>query len=333
MATDDIPVVYLQNSGFGNMINPLMSMCHTDAFGVPVVLLIGWRGEPSVKDEPQHRAQGRQMIPMLESCEIDVLEMPSDTQSAVGTIEKATALARRRSMPRCSCSAWNFYFDKEGSPSQSRNRMSPMTRRAALEAILDLIGDFDFVVSTTGYTSRELYAIQQQSANRVLDVRLGENFTVGSMGHALSIAQGVALAQPERRVWCIDGDGALLMHMGSLASTAGLGIRNLVHVLLNNSCHESVGGQRTAAPEDPKTPKGSYFSQLALTAGYSHVYSAGNHDELQKLNLLTAENDQGSTFLELTTRVDSAINKNLPRPTETMTQFRDATCFFVLHGQ
>ena len=208
--------------------------------------------------------------------------------------------------------------------------MSPMTRRAALEAILDLIGDFDFVVSTTGYTSRELYAIQQerreQGSGRPVG---GELYMVGSMGHALSIAQGVALAQPQRRVWCIDGDGALLMHMGSLASTAGLGIRNLVHVLLNNSCHESVGGQRTAAPEDPKTPKGSYFSQLALTAGYSHVYSAGNHDELQKLNLLTAENDQGSTFLELTTRVDSAINKNLPRPTETMAQFKDATCNFL----
>ena len=332
MATNDIPVVYLQNSGFGNMINPLMSMCHTDAFGVPVVLLIGWRGEPSVKDEPQHRAQGRQMIPMLESCEIDFFEMPSDTLGAVGTIEKATALAREKKKPVAVLARHGIFTSaKEVPPPELEvNQSSPMTRRAALEAILDLVGDSDFVVSTTGYTSRELYAIQQERREKGSGRPVGgELYMVGSMGHALSIAQGVALAQPERRVWCIDGDGALLMHMGSLAATAGLGMRNLVHVLLNNSCHESVGGQRTAAPEDPNTPKGSYFSQLALTAGYSHVYSAGNHDELQKLNFITTENDQGSTFLEITTRVDPATNKNLPRPNETMTQFKDAACTFL----
>lgn len=336
LATNDIPVVYLQNSGFGNMINPLMSLCHGDAFGVPVVLLIGWRGEPSVKDEPQHRAQGRQMIPMLESCEIDFFEMPSDTHGAVDSIEKATALAREKKRPVAVLVRQNMFVSTRHSPNQEvaiEQQVSPshpMTRRAALEAILDVVGDSDFVVSTTGYTSRELYGIQQQRRTQNAARPFGgELYMVGSMGHALSIAHGVALAQPERRVWCIDGDGALLMHMGSMASTATLNTRNIVHVLLNNSCHESVGGQRTAAPRESDTSDGSYFSRLALAAGYSQVYNAGNNDALQKLNFLSKENNQGSTFLEITTRVDLEANKSLPRPKETLTQFKDAACQFL----
>ena len=157
----------------------------------------------------------------------------------------------------------------------------------------------------------------------------GELYTIGSMGHALSIAQGVALAQPQRRVWCIDGDGGLLMHMGSLVSTAGLGANNLVHVVLNNSCHESVGGQRTAASQAPNALKGPFFPALARAVGYTRVLSATSGDELRKLNVLGEENIQGSVFLEITTRVDSALNKQLPRPKETLAQFRDAVYGFL----
>ena len=152
---------------------------------------------------------------------------------------------------------------------------------------------------------------------------------VGSMGHALSIAQGIALAQPERRIWCIDGDGALLMHMGSLVSTAGLGTRNLVHVLLNNSCHESVGGQRTAASKDGDGSMDYSFSEIALAAGYSRVHTAGSRDALQKLNFLTEKDKEGSSFLEITTRVDNASNKGLPRPKETLADFKNAACDFL----
>ena len=152
---------------------------------------------------------------------------------------------------------------------------------------------------------------------------------VGSMGHALSIAQGIALAQPTRRVWCIDGDGALLMHMGSLVSTAGLGTQNLVHVLLNNSCHESVGGQRTAASKNRDGSTGPSFVQIALAAGYSRVYSAGSRDALQKLNFLAEKEKKGSSFLEITTQVDNASNKGLPRPKETLTEFKNAACDFL----
>ncbi len=335
LATNDIPVVYLQNSGFGNMINPLMSLCHNDAFGVPAVLLIGWRGEPSAKDEPQHRAQGRQMIPMLESCEIQFFEMPNNTVGAVESIENAAALAQEKNRPVA-------VLVRQGMFAAAKNILTPeleaaecdlsqaMTRRDALDAILDLVRDSDFIVSTTGYTSRELYAIQKQRREQDPARQCGgELYMVGSMGHALSIAQGIALAQPARRVWCIDGDGALLMHMGSLVSTAGLATQNLVHVLLNNSCHESVGGQRTAVSREPDVLGKSYFPKIAQAVGYSHVYSASNRVELQKLNFLTDKENEGSIFLEITTRVDLATNKGLPRPKESLAQFKNAACNFL----
>ena len=337
LATNDIPVVYLQNSGFGNMINPLMSLCHSDAFGVPVVLLIGWRGEPSVSDEPQHRAQGRQMIPMLESCEIQSFEMPSNTVGALETMQNACAVAREKKRPVAVLVRRGILAEARKSSTEEDKGAEPLlqntlTRRAALEGILDLIGDSgDFIISTTGYTSRELYAIREerrQSLTYTADSQDagGQLYMVGSMGHALSIAQGIALAQPQRRVWCIDGDGALLMHMGSLVSTAGLGISNIVHVVLNNACHESVGGQRTAVSQTSEAPREPFFPALALAVGYSHAFNAGSVDELQNLNLLA---NDGSTFLEIATRADDALNEGLPRPKETLAQFRDAAYDFL----
>ena len=159
LATNDVPVVYFQNSGFGNMINPLMSLCHGDAFGVPVVLLIGWRGEPSVSDEPQHRAQGRQMIPMLESCEIESLEMPSDTPGAANTIEKAADTARAKKCPVAVLVRRGILAEASGKAPVSHTDEPPqngaLTRREALEEVLDLVGNSDdFIISTTGYVER-----------------------------------------------------------------------------------------------------------------------------------------------------------------------------------
>ena len=333
MATNDVPVVYLQNSGFGNMINPLMSLCHGDAFGIPAVLLIGWRGEPGVKDEPQHRAQGRQMIPMLDSCEIESLEMPCDTIGAAETLKKAIEIARSKKCPVAvlvrrgilDTASKVTVLDADEAP-----RHVGLTRREALENILDLVGDSDdFIISTTGYTSRELYAIREKRCKDSKRPVGGELFMVGSMGHALSIAQGVALAQPQRRIWCIDGDGGLLMHMGGLVSTAGLGVKNLVHVVLNNSCHESVGGQRTAASQAPDVPDGPFFPALARAVGYSCVFSAMSGDELRNDLNEIAEKNQGHVFLEVTTRIDSDLNKKLPRPKETLAQFRDEVYRFL----
>ena len=335
LATNDIPIVYLQNSGFGNMVNPLMSLCHSDAFGIPVVLLIGWRGEGMKSDEPQHRAQGRQMIPMLESCEIETFEMPMDTVDAAETIFKASMIARDKRRPvavlvrRDVLDAVEEVIEPESVKHDERR----MTRREALEGVLDLVDDSDFIVTTTGYTSRELYAVQtqrrEQSSEKSVRPTGGQLYMVGSMGHALSIAQGIALAQPKRRVWCIDGDGALQMHMGSLVSTVSLGTSNLVHVLLNNSCHESVGGQRTAASQHEGSNQGSLFPDLARAANYSRVFSVDTPEALQELANVTRKEEAGSTFIEIITCIDETLNKGLPRPKETLLQFKEATCAFL----
>lgn len=355
LATSDVPVVYMQNSGLGNTINPLMSLCHSDAFGIPVVLLIGWRGEPSERDEPQHRAQGRQTVPMLESCEIEVVEMPRDTDAAVAALVRASECARDKLRPVAVLVRQGTFgapktavkfaqLDEETQPPAGADQSAAaLTRRAALEAIVDLMWESDdFVVSTTGYTSRELYGIRKERERQARDANAGaglraaggELYMVGSMGHALSIAQGVALAQPRRRVWCIDGDGALLMHMGSLASTQALRLHNLVHVLLNNSCHESVGGQRTAATQGGGAGSAGGachvdFPEMARAAGYAHVFRATTPAELHGLHLRDDAIHNGSTFLELVTCVDLATNKQLGRPKEDMATLKDATCVYL----
>lgn len=329
LATGDIPVVYCQNSGFGNMVNPLMSLCHSTAFGVPVVLLIGWRGEPGMADEPQHCAQGRQMLPMLESCEIPIVEMPSDTNGAFEAMQKARALAADRQAPVAVLVRQQTFSEVEA---KDRVPVSALSRAQAVQGILNAMDtDKDFIVSTTGYTSRELYGIlkDRHDTEGVRQPRGAEFFMVGSMGHALSIAQGVALAQPSRRVWCIDGDGALLMHMGSLTSTAGLSLHNLVHVVLNNACHESVGGQLTCASQARESGSRTFsFGDSARAAGYANVYHVSNEKEMADFaGIITSTT--GSTFVEIATGTDPALNKKLPRPKETLAQLKADACRFL----
>ena len=329
LATGDIPVVYCQNSGFGNMVNPLMSLCHSSAFGVPVVLLIGWRGEPGTTDEPQHCAQGRQMLPMLESCEIPIVEMPCNTDGAFKAMQKAQALAADRQAPVAVLVRQQTFFEVEATAADAAGKLS---RAQAVQGILSAMDpEKDFIVSTTGYTSRELYGILKD-CNKTEGAQKPHGaafFMVGSMGHALSIAQGVALAQPSRRVWCIDGDGALLMHMGSLTSTAGLSLHNLVHVVLNNACHESVGGQATCASQARECETGtSIFGDSARAAGYANVYHVSNEKEMTDFAGIMASTT-GSTFVEITTGTNSALNKRLPRPKETLAQLKAGACHFL----
>ena len=322
LATGEVPVVYCQNSGFGNMVNPLMSLSHGDAFAVPSVLLIGWRGEPGVPDEPQHQAQGRQMVPMLESCNLRVMEMPRDTAGAVQTIVKARDLAQSSKR-----AVAVLVHHKSFASAEEPARASPGLSRASAvrETALFFENTTDFVVSTTGYTSRELYKLQKERGLRVDN----KFFMVGSMGHALSIAQGVALAQPGRRVWCLDGDGAVLMHMGSMVSTHSLALHNLVHVVLNNSCHESVGGQSTAASQARGGGGGHCdLTAMAKAVGYGHIYRAVNEKEIRDFAQIIAATP-GSAFLEIVTGADPEQNAALPRPQETLVELKDACSKFL----
>ena len=217
LATGDVPLVYMQNSGLGNAINPLVSAAHRETFGFPMVILIGWRGEPGIKDEEQHAVQGRHTIDMLKASDIEFFILPGNTAAATKMIMTAKEMALKQNQPVAILVRPKAL---KRQPSAHSVPISPLPSRwEVLETLVDSVfSEEDFIVCTTGYASRELYTIRR---NRGLTID-SNLLMVGSMGHALAIAQGIALGQPSRKTWCIDGDGASIMHMGTMMSSAAL---------------------------------------------------------------------------------------------------------------
>lgn len=240
LATGKVPVVYLQNSGEGNLVNPAASLLHRQVYGIPVIFVVGWRGEPGVRDEPQHVFQGEVTLKLLEDLGIPAFVIGPET----GDEEVREAMAGFR--PLLAEGGDAAFVIRKGGLTYGKKRTYRngygLRREEAIRQIARAAGG-DPVVSTTGKASRELFEIREalkQDHSR-------DFLTVGSMGHASSIALGVALHRPEERVWCLDGDGALLMHMGAMAAIGQGRPRNLIHIVLNNAAHESVGGLPTAA--------------------------------------------------------------------------------------
>ena len=240
LATGKVPVVYLQNSGEGNLVNPAASLLHRQVYGIPVIFVVGWRGEPGVHDEPQHVYQGEITLKLLEDLGIPAFVIGPET----GDEEVREAMAGFR--PLLAEGRDAAFVIRKGGLTYGEKRTYRngygLRREEAIRRIARAAGG-DPIVSTTGKASRELFEIREalkQDHSR-------DFLTVGSMGHASSIALGVALHRPEERVWCLDGDGALLMHMGAMAAIGQGRPRNLIHIVLNNAAHESVGGLPTAA--------------------------------------------------------------------------------------
>lgn len=240
LATGKVPVVYLQNSGEGNLVNPAASLLHRQVYGIPVIFVVGWRGEPGVRDEPQHVFQGEVTLKLLEDLGIPAFVIGPET----GDEEVREAMAGFR--PLLAEGGDAAFVIRKGGLTYGKKRTYRngygLRREEAIRQIARAAGG-DPIVSTTGKASRELFEIREalkQDHSR-------DFLTVGSMGHASSIALGVALHRPEERVWCLDGDGALLMHMGAMAAIGQGRPRNLIHIVLNNAAHESVGGLPTAA--------------------------------------------------------------------------------------
>ena len=268
LATGKTPVVYLQNSGEGNLINPAASLLHRQVYGIPVLFVVGWRGEPGVHDEPQHVYQGAVTIKLLEDMEIPSFVVGPETP------EEAVREAMEGFRPLLEAGGNVAFVIRKGGLSHDkkadyRNEYA-LRREEAIRLIAGAAGE-DVVVSTTGKASRELFELREA---------LGQDhsrdfLTVGSMGHASSIALGAALHRPEARVWCLDGDGALLMHMGALAVIGQAGPENLVHVVLNNGAHESVGGMPTAAG-------GLDLPGIARACGYPHAVTVRTPEELKR---------------------------------------------------
>lgn len=300
-------LVYMQNSGLGNVINPLTSLADPLVYAIPMVLMIGWRGEilndgTQQKDEPQHKKQGRVTLPQLEMMGIPYIVLDGNTPNISEQLQDLVNKAVQRCGPVALVVRKDTFapFKNE----QLQQNASLPTRQEAIRAILEIIPEDSPVISTTGMASREVFELRkfgQQGHHR-------DFLTVGGMGHASQIATGIAMAQPYRRVICIDGDGAALMHTGALATSADCD--NLLHILINNEAHDSVGGQPT---------KGNVlnFCEIAKQLGYRKAMRVLTIDDLQ-FRLRDAIADRQSTLIEVKCKRGS--RKDLGRPDRTPIQ-------------
>lgn len=303
LATNKIPLVYMQNSGEGNSVNPLLSLCDKEVYSIPILLLIGLRGEVGVKDELQHVKQGRVTKAILDAMEIPNEILTNDEKELDKQLDKAYQYMTTQSAPYAFV-VKKGTFDDYTLKTQTTSFLD-MKREDAIEEIILNSPSSAAFVSTTGMISRELYELRDKYG-----VGHAKDFlTVGSMGHASSIALAIALQLGEKPIYCIDGDGAVIMHMGSMATIGVRATRNFVHIVLNNGAHDSVGGQPTVGLD-------INLMGVAQALGYKKVYSVSSKKEM--INVLSEIKEGfnvGSnelTFLEI--KVKKGARKDLGRP-------------------
>ena len=316
LATGQIPVVYMQNSGEGNIINPLASLTDPDVYNIPVLLVIGWRGRPGVHDEPQHVKQGKVTTGLLNVMGIDYTVLSKEEDKAGAQIKKAVAYMQATGQ----CYALVIEkdtFDAYTLQNVESNELT-MSREEAIQTVAAALGEKDVIVSTTGMISRELF--EYRTAMHQGHER--DFLTVGSMGHASQIALGIALEKQDRRVWCFDGDGASIMHMGSMAIVATKAPGNYIHVVFNNGAHDSVGGQPTVGLKID-------LPAVAKAVGYPHVFSVSTMGELEALlsSSVSRLPSSGPVFIEV--KVKKGNRKDLGRPTTTPVQNKEALMDFL----
>lgn len=320
LATGQIPVVYMQNSGEGNIINPLASLTDKDVYNIPVLLVIGWRGKPGVHDEPQHVKQGKVTTGLLNVMGIDYTVLSKDEDKAAAQIQKAVSYMQQTKECYALVIEKDTFEEYKLSSSLSTLHASlTLSREEAIQIVAAALGEKDVIVSTTGMISRELFeyrAAKKQGHER-------DFLTVGSMGHASQIALGIALEKQDRMVWCFDGDGASIMHMGSMAIVAQKAPKNYVHVVFNNGAHDSVGGQPTVGLSID-------LPAVAKAVGYKAVMSVSSKEELEKqLSTLNAQLSAEGGPLLLEVRVKKGNRKDLGRPTTTPIQNKEALMGFL----
>ena len=313
LATGKIPVVYMQNSGEGNIINPLASLTDKEVYNIPVLLVIGWRGCPGVHDEPQHVKQGKVTTGLLNVMGINYAILPKDEEGAAKQIKIAADFMKKTN----ECYALVIEkdtFDAYKLQNVEVNDLT-MTREEAIQKVAASIEDTACIVSTTGMISRELFEARtawNQGHER-------DFLTVGSMGHASQIALGIALQKPDRKVYCFDGDGASIMHMGNMAITASMKCKNYVHVVFNNGAHDSVGGQPTVGLKID-------LCAVAKAVGYVATYSVDTMEALED-TLASIKSAEGPTLLQVC--VKKGNRKDLGRPTSTPIQNKEALMAFL----
>lgn len=313
LATGNPAVVYMQNSGQGNAVNPLLSLADPEVYGIPMLLLVGWRGEPGVHDEPQHVKQGRVMNALFDAMETPYEVLVAEHDAASAQVARMLALSRQRNRP-VALIVRKDTFAKYTMQKASENSYL-LSREEVIREIAASIPLQAVMVATTGHISRELYEYRA----RLGDGHARDFLTVGSMGHASQVALGIALAQPDRAVYCLDGDGALLMHLGAMSLIGQSPCLNIRHVVLNNGAHGSVGGQPTVAFSIS-------FPEMARGCGYASVQSVNASEGLSDALILMKE-VSGPAFLEV--KVSAKVRKDIGRPTSTPAENKDALMKFL----
>ena len=303
LATGKPALVYMQNSGIGNAVNPLLSLADPKVYRIPMLLVVGWRGEPGVKDEPQHIKQGEVTLSLFDAMQIPYTVIDEDETIAEGQFIKLLAQIKSTSSPHAAIIRKDLFSSYKLKNKPVNN--FTLSREEALQTVIGSLSKDDIVISTTGKLSRELFEYRELKGKG----HEKDFLTVGSMGHSMSIALGVALSKPDRLVYCLDGDGAAIMHMGAMTNIGASGLKNIRHIVFNNGAHESVGGQPTVGFI-------INISQIAIGCGYEQVYSFSNIDiaEFKKF-LKVFRDEEGPALLEI--KINTASRDDLGRPTRT----------------
>ncbi|MEE0938525.1 phosphonopyruvate decarboxylase [Methanobrevibacter sp.] len=301
LTTNNFPIVYLQNSGLGNIVNPVTSLTHQKVYSIPIIYVIGWRGQPGIHDEPQHKKQGEITLDLLELLDISYIIINKDsTFDYLKNTFKNEFLDKLNAGESVAVVVSKGAFEEYNIPKSNANTL---TREKAIQIVSDYLTPNDMIVSTTGKSSRELFEYREAKSQGH-----GNDFlTVGSMGHSSSIALGIAINNPSKKIFCFDGDGAVLMHMGALALIGSKSPKNFHHVMFNNSAHESVGGLPTIMVD-------INIKELVTSCGYEKVFNARNLEELNEVLPKFIES-KGPVFLNID--VDISSRTNLGRPTTT----------------
>lgn len=312
LATGKIPVVYMQNSGEGNVINPVASLLSREVYGIPVIFIIGWRGEPGVHDEPQHVYQGMVTAKLLDDMDISHFTVGCDTTESK-LIDKVNEFRGELSEGKSVA-----FIIRKGALSYEHKadykNENDLNREDVIRHIINAAEE-DVVVSTTGKISRELFELRTangQSHNH-------DFLTVGSMGHSSSIALGIAINKPSATIWCIDGDGAVLMHMGALALLGANAPANLIHIVINNGAHETVGGMPTANGKIS-------IAAVARACGYPYAVCVDIYQHLDE-ELKNARTRQALSMIEV--KCSLGTRNNLGRPTTSARKNKESFMNFL----
>lgn len=316
LSTGKVPVIYMQNSGQGNIINPIVSLLNNHVYAIPELFVIGWRGEPNIKDEPQHLYQGEITLSLLDAVDVTYFVLKENTKADefIDTMGKFRELFGKGKSAAIVVSQNALNYSCKNAYTNSYM----MRREDVIKEIISVSGDSP-IISTTGKASRELFELRESDAvrERNVSVHSKDFLTVGSMGHSSSIALGVALQTSGKDVWCIDGDGAAIMHMGAMAVIGKIHPENFIHIVINNEAHESVGGAPTAASNID-------FVSIAKACNYDYAVSVDCMDDLKTV-LYEYKCKRGLRFLEVKSAVGSRRDLGRPTlsPSENKTIFMD----------